>query len=365
MDSITYTYEPPDWNQERFDALGGFTAVFLNYNKGAAVSSSVPSVLNQDFPLLEIFLMDDASTDGSGEVMEKIAREYKGRHKVIVVRNRVNQTICGQWNVASKLATGRWFGMFCGDDVAMPDRVSAVAERLKQYPHALGICTRMKTRDGIFGIEDPFVWRGDGGKLPANMFGASTFWNRELFDSELPRCNLDDYLLQCMAVIRSWGSPYPILVWATDLITVNYALTGMTNLLSTNMVKGIGLGPALKRWKIEDVNGRKFGIHVWRHVIAYDKCRGRDQNLSRIMDGLSVLECARSAGWFGRFKVFLSVHVWPRKRNWGYVTPRVIRTVNRRFFAYLGGTNPILGYTWFAVYYYATLIYRSAKGLFK
>ena len=137
---ITYNYTPESWSQERFLALGGFTVVFLNYNKARFIERSVASALNQDFPLLEMFFMDDASTDGSGDTMERLVREYRGRHKVTVVRNEVNQYITGQWNIVAKLATGNWFGMFCGDDESYPNRVSLVAKRIRQYPSLRGLC---------------------------------------------------------------------------------------------------------------------------------------------------------------------------------------------------------------------------------
>jgi len=73
--NITYTYRPSDWDQERFLALGGFTVVFLNYNKMKFIERSVKSTLEQDFPLLEMFFMDDASKDGSGEEMERLMKD--------------------------------------------------------------------------------------------------------------------------------------------------------------------------------------------------------------------------------------------------------------------------------------------------
>ena len=60
---ISYIYTPEDWDQNQFLSLGGFTVVFLNYNKKSFIERSVESALSQDFPLCEMFFMDDASTD--------------------------------------------------------------------------------------------------------------------------------------------------------------------------------------------------------------------------------------------------------------------------------------------------------------
>ena len=67
--------------------MGGYTLVFLNYNKGKLIAEAVRSTLGQDFPILEILFMDDASTDGSGEEMERIVRAYRGRHKVSAIKS--------------------------------------------------------------------------------------------------------------------------------------------------------------------------------------------------------------------------------------------------------------------------------------
>ena len=141
---ITYTRTPENWSQAEFLRLGGFTVVFLNYNKAAFIERSVAGALAQDFPLCEMFFTDDASTDGSGDTMEKLVRVYSGRHKVTVVRNTVNRRITGQWNIVSRLATGNWLGMFCGDDVARPDRVTCAARRIAEYPTLKGLCTKLK-----------------------------------------------------------------------------------------------------------------------------------------------------------------------------------------------------------------------------
>ena len=47
MAQITYSFIPNNWNQARFMELGGFTIVFLNYNKIKFIDRSVESVLNQ------------------------------------------------------------------------------------------------------------------------------------------------------------------------------------------------------------------------------------------------------------------------------------------------------------------------------
>lgn len=237
--NIVYSYTPKTWNQEKFLALGGFTVVFLNYNKERYVEKSVQSVLEQDFPLLEMYFMDDASTDSSGDIMEKLVRKYQGRHKVTVVRNEKNQHICGQWNIASKLASGNWFGMFCADDFAKPDRVSKVAKVIEATPSLLGFCT---------GVEDilsngkvinnyrnsNIIFEGRKQSLSyilnwrTPIIGASAFWNKRLFDGDFPKAPLDDVFLRCLVYTRGLQTDEPTWGWFPNIVGLSYNKGGLT-----------------------------------------------------------------------------------------------------------------------------------------
>ena len=102
--TVSYVYEPEKWDEAAWRETGAFTVVFLNFEKSKTIHKAVASALAQDYPFLEMFFMDDASSDGSGDVMEELVRAYRGRHKVSVVRNRTNVGITGQWNSVAKLA---------------------------------------------------------------------------------------------------------------------------------------------------------------------------------------------------------------------------------------------------------------------
>lgn len=254
---ITYSYTPEDWDQERFLELGGFTVVFLNYNKAAFIEKSVASALNQDFERLEMFFMDDASPDGSGDTMEQLVRAYRGRHKVTVVRNTENQHITGQWNIVSKLATGNWYGMFCGDDVARPDRVTRASEIVKTYPTLLGFYTggEERTTDGEL-VGRYGDWLTDeeakGTMNPTDFLveassavGATAFYHRRVFARQLTKAPLDDALLRWIA---QWeGRESDALVWKTfkDIDTVDYTVGSG---ISSEMI----FNEKNRGWKAED-----------------------------------------------------------------------------------------------------------------
>lgn len=349
MENITYSYIPGSWSHEAYVRSGGFVVVFLNYNKGALVEGAAKSALSQDWPMLEIFMMDDASTDGSGDIMERVAREYRGHHKVTVVRNLKNRSITGQWNLVSKLATGWWFGMFCGDDISFPDRVSKIAAILKEYPSALGICTNavVKGEDRTFckNNHKRGVWCGENGPLPPeNFFGGMAFWHRCLFSDPLPWGNIDDILLQYRAMVLGARRDSVSLVWALDINTVVYSLCGITN------------GEVRKTWdekkkcrrlwqqgRIRREYAKKNGIILWRGVMDYADKHLSGGRLRCQLNGHAVLRSMEAASWIGRLRIFLRVFVL-RNQDFDLMTQRVRKQTAALFLMYLFGLVSYVAY---------------------
>lgn len=67
---------------------GGLVSVIIPvYNVRPYIEEALDSVLNQSYANLEILLVDDGSTDGSGEVCDAYAKR-DGRVRVIHQENR-------------------------------------------------------------------------------------------------------------------------------------------------------------------------------------------------------------------------------------------------------------------------------------
>jgi len=60
--------------------LSGVSIVVNNYNQKSYVSAAIESALAQDHPECEVIVVDDASTDGSQELIER----YAGRVKIML-----------------------------------------------------------------------------------------------------------------------------------------------------------------------------------------------------------------------------------------------------------------------------------------
>ena len=91
------------------------SAIVLNYNGRGFVEESVRSLLEQDLPGLEVLVVDNGSTDGSADEIE---RTFAGR--VRILRSPRNLGFGAGNNLGLREAQGRHFILLNNDAVAAP-----------------------------------------------------------------------------------------------------------------------------------------------------------------------------------------------------------------------------------------------------
>ena len=63
------------------------SCLVVTYNQEQWVEEAVQSLLNQTWPSLEIVCSDDASSDGTWSILQRLAANYTGPHRLILRRN--------------------------------------------------------------------------------------------------------------------------------------------------------------------------------------------------------------------------------------------------------------------------------------
>src|SRR2546430_17373747 len=91
------------------------TFVVAAFEQEDYVAEAVEAAFRQTYSPLEIILSDDCSSDQTFEVMQRLAREYKGPHKVVLNRNERNLGLVGHVNRAVELAAGEIIVGSAGD----------------------------------------------------------------------------------------------------------------------------------------------------------------------------------------------------------------------------------------------------------
>ncbi|MBT9395135.1 glycosyltransferase [Hymenobacter sp. NST-14] len=97
------------------------TIVALCYNHARFLEAALDSVLAQTYPHLEVILVDDASTDGSAELLRGYAARHPTWQLLLLPENHNN---CRAFNLALARTKGEYVIDFATDDVLLPGRVA-------------------------------------------------------------------------------------------------------------------------------------------------------------------------------------------------------------------------------------------------
>jgi len=114
--------------------LRPFVSVLMPvYNSGHFLRESLDSVLAQTYPAFELIVVDDASTDGSAEILAQYAARDA---RVRVFRQPENLGIVAARNRAFAEARpeSTYFAILDSDDVALPDRLERQVDFLEAHP---------------------------------------------------------------------------------------------------------------------------------------------------------------------------------------------------------------------------------------
>lgn len=114
--------------------------VSLTYNHAKFVEDTLTGALSQDYPNLEIIISDDASTDGTYEVMQRYLQEHPTDKNIRLNRNEKNLGFIPHFNyVLNTLVHGEIIVLAGGDDISMPNRVAETVEVLQDDKSVMAV----------------------------------------------------------------------------------------------------------------------------------------------------------------------------------------------------------------------------------
>ena len=112
------------------DALPLVSVVMSNFNGAAYLEAAVTSVLAQSYGALEVIVADDASTDDSVTILNRLA-EDDPRLKTVALTE--NKGPAGARNAAIEAAQGDWLAIVDADDRVHPDRIARLMNQSKRH----------------------------------------------------------------------------------------------------------------------------------------------------------------------------------------------------------------------------------------
>ena len=119
------------------------------YNVEPYLKRCVDSILAQTVTDLEIILVDDGSTDGSGGICD----QYGEREPRIRVHHKANGGLTSAWKAGVELALGDYVGFVDSDDWIDPDMYERMLEAALREDADVAVCGL------VFDFEDPKIPR--------------------------------------------------------------------------------------------------------------------------------------------------------------------------------------------------------------
>ena len=93
----------------------------ITYNQKEHLRECLESVLSQDYPNFEVVVGDDASRDGTQDLLRDYATRYPGKFRLELAE--VNQGITGNCNRVFCACTGEYIAWMGGDDLMLPGKL--------------------------------------------------------------------------------------------------------------------------------------------------------------------------------------------------------------------------------------------------
>ncbi len=107
-----------------------------SYNHARYLPRSIDSVLSQTFSDFELFILDDASTDGSWEIIQAYTDP-----RIRALRNQVNRNDKAVMRQVIAEAAGEYFAVHHSDNIWEPGKLQAQVEFLEAQPQVGAVFT--------------------------------------------------------------------------------------------------------------------------------------------------------------------------------------------------------------------------------
>ena len=125
------------------------------YNVEAYLERCVESILHQTYTNFELILINDGSTDSSGQICDQLAHQYEN----IKVYHIENAGVSNARNIGIQLATGAWITFVDSDDFVTNDYLATLASAVEGGNVGFVIAPLHHIKNGIVTDLPPYSGR--------------------------------------------------------------------------------------------------------------------------------------------------------------------------------------------------------------
>ena len=113
------------------------SVLITTYNSVEHLETCLESLRAQTYRPLDVIIVDNASTDGTCAILEKLRPEYH------VIYNETNVGFAAGQNQAMRAARGRWLLSLNPDVILAPDFIDRLVARAEMHPEAGAVCGKL------------------------------------------------------------------------------------------------------------------------------------------------------------------------------------------------------------------------------
>lgn len=117
------------------------------YNHEKYIETCLNSIAAEDYPSLELLILDDGSKDNSYPIAKQWADRNRERFINIQCKTQSNSGICKTLNRLLSDASGRFCTMVASDDALISGGIQARVKTLQEHPEWLGVFGDAETMD--------------------------------------------------------------------------------------------------------------------------------------------------------------------------------------------------------------------------
>ena len=123
------------------------SVIVPNYNYAAFLNERIDSIIHQTYPVYELIVLDDCSTDNSIEVIQKKLSEIEGIKTKFIPNEKNSGLVFSQWQKGIKEVSGDYFWICEADDSADPHFLETVMKGFDDEEVVLSYSDSMRIDD--------------------------------------------------------------------------------------------------------------------------------------------------------------------------------------------------------------------------
>ncbi len=209
------------------------TVLMTAYNSEQTIAAAIRSILDQTFRDFHLLVVDDGSTDGTGEIVQQIARTDVR----VLYRRREHAGLCTAVNAGLAEIQSRYVARMDSDDISDPTRLEKQIAFLTRHPEVkvLGSCAytianngRRITRigGGPTTVDEYVSFRRK--RKPFFLLNSSVMADRAAL-IEYGGYRWDDFPADDVALYTRIGQDHPVLTLPEHLVEYRLTPGGITS----------------------------------------------------------------------------------------------------------------------------------------